>query len=280
MGTDPSLSAVGSAQRLESVSKLTAEAQRTRVFPSIFLCVLGVSAVKCLGKAGPVKMLTDGTARWAWARRTVDFPTRPNCRTPEFPNSRTAEFPDSRIPELPNSRIMRMVIGLSCGALLGWLAWLGLALGQTLGWTGLSTHVLAGLGVALWNMLIQSMTLFMWMALTRQVREQAAGRPDLQATVESLRRWRNRLFPWMALGLPLWMVPLFTGMARAVGQVPTGLHRASAWTVVGLTGILTAAELRGAVRLIRGLVFIDSCLRGTSLVAHPGHDGPPAGSVD
>jgi len=175
---------------------------------------------------------------------------------------------------------MRMVIGLSLGALLGWLAWLGLAVGRTLGWTGLGTHVLAGLGVALWNMLIQSMTLFMWVALTRQVREQTAGRPDLRPTAESLRRWRNRLFPWMVLGLPLWMVPLVTGMARAIGQVPTGLHSVSAWAVVGLTGVLTVAELRGAVRLVRVLGTVDAYLRGTSFVTHPGHDGPSARPVD
>ncbi len=175
---------------------------------------------------------------------------------------------------------MRMVIGLSFGAFLGWLAWLGLAVGQTLGWTDLALHVRAGLSVALWNILIQSMTLFMWMALTRQVREQTAGRPDLHRMTESLRRWRNRLFPWMVLGLPLWMVPLITGMARAVGQVPTGLHRASAWAVVGLTGVLTVAELQGAGRLVRVLGVVDAHLRGTPLVTHPGHDGPSAGSVD
>jgi hypothetical protein len=175
---------------------------------------------------------------------------------------------------------MRMVIGLSFGALLGWLAWLGLAASRTLGWTGLSFHVLAGLGIALWNMLIQSMTLFMWMALTRQVWEQTADRPDLHPMAESLRRWRNRLFPWIVLGLPLWMVPLVTGMARAAGQTSRGLHGASAWVVVGLTGILTAAELRGSVRLMWVLGTVDASLGGTSLVTHPGHDGPSAGSVD
>ncbi|MCS7312049.1 MAG: hypothetical protein NZ742_03940 [Acidobacteria bacterium] len=175
---------------------------------------------------------------------------------------------------------MGMVIGLSFGAFLGWLAWLGLAVGRTLGWTGLGTHVLAGLSIALWNMFIQSMTLFMWIALTRQVREQTASRLDLRPMAESLRRWRNRLFPWMVLGLPLWIVPLVTGMARAVGQVSTGFHSVSAWAVVGLTGVLTVVELRGTVQLVRVLGTVDACLRGMPLVPYPGHDGPSTRSVD
>lgn len=152
-----------------------------------------------------------------------------------------------------------MVLGLNIASLIGLLSWLVTAY---LGWlfpehASLSRHILWALGSTLWNLFVQSMILFMWISLTRQIREQIAKR-GLQppATLSQLIHLRNRLFPWISLSILLLMIPIFSGMSVITGGLGMtwtknpSWHRWTSWMITGYLTLLVILEFYNGLRFV------------------------------
>jgi len=156
---------------------------------------------------------------------------------------------------------MRMIMGLNYGALFGLIGWWFTAF---LGWrypqNPLATHIFWALGATLWNLFIQSMILFMWVSLTRQVREQITTKATSPPPfLMNMLRMRNRLFPWITATIALLMLPIVSGMSIVAGGLGAAWtrnpiwHRWTGWGLSIFYTFLVFAEVQSGMRLVRNL---------------------------
>ncbi len=146
-----------------------------------------------------------------------------------------------------------MVIGLHIAVALGWIAWSGLV--GYAWWTPVSTGTLflGGLSVALWNGLMQSMLVFMWISLTRQIREHIVQTPQAPAFASTLHAVRNRMLLWTLVALIVWMTPPFWILLHAIRWMPDTVYHIGLIGSVLVTGGLTWIEIRGSVHMVHWL---------------------------
>ena len=155
---------------------------------------------------------------------------------------------------------MKMIAGLLIGAFLGLGGTAITAIAGILSsdLSHLRTHLLWALAGTFWNLFIQSMILFMWIGMARQIQKHLRSRASFPGELGAcVRRLRNRILPWILGTFPVLTLPLFTGMLHAAyGKTfkwwsSARFHSITAWAAFIYLGVTVALEFRRGFELFR-----------------------------
>lgn len=157
---------------------------------------------------------------------------------------------------------MRMVIGLYIAAIIGLAAeWMVALTGYPIPPVmNLKRHFIWAINSSLWNLLIQSTLMFMWISLPRQIHEQVTKFHSYSGKWNTvLFRNKSRMLRWIGFGILFLMIPLFTGMMKVTGVSGLSmktlgiLHTITAWWNLSYLTTLVFAEGKASWKLLEVL---------------------------